>query len=126
MVVTLLSVGIVGIVPEVTGAGHIFALATFPFAVGVVITIHQLRRQFNVPLLLIRSSPNWYAGAAGGATAFVGSLLISAAMQRFDLAKSPSILLFAMTLIMFVSLTTYGAVLRDIADGEIEVDTDTG
>ncbi|MEZ3145587.1 hypothetical protein [Halobaculum sp. MBLA0143] len=127
VIVGLLSVAIVVAVPAVTGGGHYFALATLPPAVGVVVAIHQLRRQFGVPAFAvsIRSSPNRWNGVAGGTIAFVNSLILQRWLQPMEAARVPSACLLAATLLVFVWLTIYGAALKDVADEAVEVDTET-
>lgn len=127
VIVGLLFVAIVVAVPAVTGGGHYFALATLPPAVGVVVAVHQLRRQFGASALAvsIRSSPNWWNGVAGGTVAFVGSLILQSWLRPMGAARVPSACLLAATLIVFVWLAVYGGALRDVADDVVEVDTET-
>lgn len=124
VVAALSLVGVVVAVPEVTGAGHYLALATLPPAVGVVVAAHRLRRQFGVPVFAVsvRSSRNWWYGAAGGTVAFVGSLLFPWWARSLETARVPSAVLLAATLLGFVWLTVHGGTLRDVADGEVVVD----
>ncbi|ELK56028.1 hypothetical protein G3A49_16820 [Haloferax volcanii] len=108
--------------PPVFGSGYWYGLATFPGVFVLPIVVRRFERRFDVPLLIRRDQPNYWAGAASGLLTVFGTFLGVPLLRTTPLSQIPSFILCITVYGAILVFLFYGALLKDVEDGYLTVE----